>query len=159
MISILGASMFFSGSNFLHKCRNTTNTSIKFFTRHILKIVLHNANSFSWVGKQGVPLFFHWFHNGEKTLSPFSLCERTAKKFVLYFTIVDDLQHCYLPEILCPFFMRQEGRKLYFFNFLLCSFEDDKDHQNFWYHQLQHFWWCILNGKLEIILWHRITSA
>jgi hypothetical protein len=35
----------------------------------------------------------------------------TAKKIVLYFTIVDDLQHYYLSKIFCPFYLRQEGRK------------------------------------------------
>lgn len=55
-----------------------------------------------------------------RKLSPFLLWAPIAKKTVLTFTIVDDLQHYYLPEIFCPFFMRQEGRKLYFFSFLLC---------------------------------------
>jgi hypothetical protein len=52
-----------------------------------------------------------------RKLSPFPLWAPIAKKTLLTFTIVGDLQHYYFPEIFCPFFMRQEGRKLYFLVF------------------------------------------
>jgi len=48
---------FYVDPVFFRKGRNTMNKSMTIFAKHILKTVLHNANSFNSVNGQPVPLF------------------------------------------------------------------------------------------------------
>lgn len=148
-MSVLCTSIFFLVWICLfHKCRNTTSMSMALFTIHILKTVLHSANSLvsaaslffsfvDWVCIMDLPIKYK------------------NKKIVLILTVCDVWQHYYHYWNIVPIFHETGEKKTLDFHFLLCIFEGDKLSKH-WYHQYQHL--LRVHTEWQVELFHGAES-